>query len=66
MTWRPLRETVLSRPGLGRSERWAPQPALYLERNGPPLRTIVWIVLAAAAGFAANLLLGRNRSHNTV
>jgi hypothetical protein len=30
------------------------------------MRTIVWIVVAAIAGFAANFLLGRSRSHGTV
>lgn len=30
------------------------------------MKTIAWIVAAAIAGFAANVLLGRSRSHGTV
>ena len=30
------------------------------------MRTIAWIVVGVIAGFAANLLLARNRSHGTV
>jgi uncharacterized membrane protein YeaQ/YmgE (transglycosylase-associated protein family) len=29
------------------------------------MRIIAWIVVAAIAGIAANLLLGRSRSHGT-